>query len=103
MEKNIKEYNKDITDYGSYLYSKNKFSSKVATKRQSDEIIRLIRKYFSRKIKILDVGCGDGEYTLEVYKRTKPRLIVGIDSAKNAISVAKKIYPGQQEIESVTN
>lgn len=93
MEKNINEYNKDIVAHGSYLYSQNILSSKISTQRQSDEIIRLIRKYFPQKLKILDVGCGEGKYTMVIFNIIKPKLIVGVDSAIKAIETARKNIP----------
>ncbi len=91
MEKSVNEYNNDASKHGGYIYSLNRHSSKIATKRQTDEIIYLIKKYFfQKKIKILDLGCGDGEFTMKIYNQIKPDLVLGIDNSKKGIEIATK-------------
>lgn len=90
-EKNINVFNKDISRKANYLYTEDDlYSAVVATKKQTDELSKLIAKFFPKKIKIIDIGCGDGKYTMELFKNLSPSIIVGIDPAENAISVAKK-------------
>ena len=40
--------------------------------------------------RILDVGCGDGTYTVELYDRGGPRFLHGIDPAPAAIGAARQ-------------
>lgn len=90
-EKNIQEFNKDIKKTGQYSYTDfQKYSAYIATKRQTDELIKLIKEHTGKEITILDVGCGDGIFTLELYKAIKPGKIVGFDSARAAIRAANK-------------
>lgn len=90
-EKNIDSFNNDVSNNGSYVYTgKNIYSSLVANQRQSAEIFRIIKKYFGKNIKILDIGCGDGTYTLELYNHIKPKQITGFDFAENGIKAADK-------------
>lgn len=90
-EKNINVFNNDAIQKDSYLYTQdNLYSASIATSRQTDEIIKLIKKFFPRQIRIIDIGCGDGKYTIELFKNLSPKLILGIDPAKKAVSVAKK-------------
>lgn len=90
-ERNINIFNKDVLQNTGYLYTNDElYSAKISTKKQTDELINLIKKYFPEKIKIIDIGCGDGKYTMELFKNLAPSIIVGIDPAENAISVAKK-------------
>ena len=90
-EKNIQIFDKDVRVTGGYLYTNpNKVSSVIATKRQTDEMIKVVKKHLQGKLKILDIGCGDGIYTMELYKKLKPAIIVGIDPAADAIKAAKK-------------
>ena len=55
IEKNIQIFNSDIALTGSYLYTKNLTSSNIATKRQSSEAEKIIKKHFSKNIRILDI------------------------------------------------
>jgi ubiquinone/menaquinone biosynthesis C-methylase UbiE len=88
---NINSFNNDIRNIGSYVYTKNNiYSALTANKRLTDETIRIIKTYFKQKIKIIDIGCGDGTYTLELYKAIKPKQITGFDFAEDAIKVADK-------------
>lgn len=99
-EKNINVFNKDVIKKKSYLYTNDElYSSFTATNKQTSELKNLIRKYFHKKIKIIDIGCGDGKYTIELFKNISPSLILGIDPAKNAVKVAtekvKNKYDGR--------
>lgn len=87
----VMSFNNDISHIGSYVYTnRNIYSALIATKRQSDEPVRIIKKYFGINIKILDIGCGDGTFTLDLYKAAKPKQITGFDFAENAIKAANK-------------
>ncbi|MDH7476032.1 MAG: methyltransferase domain-containing protein [Microgenomates group bacterium] len=91
-EKDIKDiFNDDVTKFRRYLYTGQlTFSDYAATKKQSDEIVNFIKKYVRKKKTILDIGCGDGTYTLELFERIKPKKITGFDIAEKAIKIAKK-------------
>lgn len=88
MKNYNKNFDKDVIDSGSYLYTKNKLSSVIANLNISNEIKKKIS--YKRK-KILDFGCGDGSYTKELEKY-KPTSIHGADISKEAIRIAKKKY-----------
>ena len=82
-------FDKDIKNSGQYQYTDfSKYSARVATKKQSEEIIRLLKEGFSENIKILDVGCGDGIFTFELLRKINPKEIVAFDCAGEAIKVA---------------
>ena len=81
-------FDKDVIDTGSYLYTKNKLSSITANINISKEM----KKKFSYQGKnILDFGCGDGVYTQELSK-FNPKTVHGVDISKEGIKTAKKKY-----------
>lgn len=90
-EKNINIFNKDVKENAGYLYTRDEiYSARVATKKQTEMLVKLIKNNFPKKIKIVDIGCGDGKHTIELFKLISPDFIFGIDPAKEAILVAKK-------------
>lgn len=48
----------------------------------------LIEKFFDKCDKILDLGCGPGEYGITL--KRKCRILAGIDADKNLLKIAKK-------------
>ena len=93
-ERNINAFNCDTASHGGYVYtSVDRWSSRVAVGRQTDELVRLIELNFSRSIGIVDIGCGDGALTLELARRFQPDHIRGIDPAALAVEAAQKRIP----------
>ncbi|HBB76904.1 MAG: hypothetical protein A3J18_02500 [Candidatus Levybacteria bacterium RIFCSPLOWO2_02_FULL_40_18] len=91
-EKNISKFNRDVKMLGGYAYTdQNIYSAVVASKKQSDGILKAIRSQkFKKPLKILDVGSGDGTYTFELYQKLSPKKIVGFDYAEEGVRIAKK-------------
>ncbi len=88
-EKSIQVFNRDVKNTGQYLYTDlEKYSANIATKKQSEELIKIVLKYSKLNRTILDVGCGDGIFTFELLEETNPKKIVGFDSAQTAVKVA---------------
>lgn len=89
-EKNIGEFNKDVKLNGGYIYTDFKeYSCYRATKRQTDELLKFLNKSTNRNSTVLDVGCGDGTFTLELLKGTKAKKIVAFDRADRAVILAR--------------
>jgi SAM-dependent methyltransferase len=89
-EKNVNSFNNDVRSVGRYIYTgKQIYSAVVATKRQTDEAIFIIKRYIGKNIKMLDIGCGDGTYTLDLFNAIRPKLITGFDNAQMAIIAAQ--------------
>lgn len=90
-EKNIQEFNRDVKLKGRYEYTDpGKYSSYIANKRQTAEIVSLLTMNYKKGYSILDVGCGDGTYTQEYFTAVKPGKIVGFDTAEKAVLSAIK-------------
>ena len=87
-EKNIHQFSLDAKTNEGYIYTtKGSLSSQMANKRLTDVTIELIKSFKNKTI--IDIGCGDGTYTLELLAK-KPKYILGIDPAEEAIKKAKK-------------
>jgi ubiquinone/menaquinone biosynthesis C-methylase UbiE len=93
-ERNISAFNVDTETHGGYVYTAvDRWSSRVATLRQTDEIVAVLEANFPRSVRIADVGCGDGTFTVEIAQRFKPQSIRGVDPAAAAIDVARRRIP----------
>lgn len=83
----VDTFNQDIATNRGYLYTtKAGLSSHLANLRLTDAALELFD--FNNK-KVLDVGCGDGAYTFDLFDRGKTLSITGIDPAESAIKIAK--------------
>jgi len=82
----VDAFNRDVVLAKGYEYTTNgRLSSLIANRRQSDAILAAAQ-YQGRKV--LDIGCGDGTYTLQLYDEAGPAEMTGIDPATEAIKVA---------------
>lgn len=84
VKSNVAKFDEDIHAQGSYVYTADKLSSRLANAAISRAIVR---NYDWRGKRILDVGCGDGSYSLELAKLGVEE-VLGIDPAEAAIEVA---------------
>ncbi len=83
---NVDVFNRDVASNGGYRYTTNiELSSQLATQRSTDIILQLGR-FLGRSV--VDIGCGDGYYSLRYWDQGHPRALVGLDSAERAIALA---------------
>jgi SAM-dependent methyltransferase len=88
MEPNINQFNRDVAQNEGYLYSTNaRLSSEMANTRLTDATLAAIS--FEGK-RVIDIGCGDGTYSIEVFRRGRPAMMHSIDPAEQAIEIARK-------------
>lgn len=93
-ERNIAVFNADAGRHGGYVYTaSDRWSSRHATRRQADQLIRMLTENFPRSIRIADIGCGDGTFTIDIANRFRPSAIRGIDPAAKAIETARARIP----------
>jgi ubiquinone/menaquinone biosynthesis C-methylase UbiE len=77
----------DVAEGGGYQYTRGKLSSSLANERVSEVSLELCAPAGRR---LIDIGCGDGTYTLELAHRGRPAEIVGLDPAAEAVKVARE-------------
>lgn len=83
---NIDSFESDVCRNGGYQYTTNaRLSSQFANERLTEVSLALAPLQGK---KILDIGCGDGAYTVELCDRANPEFMIGIDPAPTAIDVA---------------
>ena len=84
VKNNVGKFDDDVRLNGAYAYTMERLSASIANSRFSDCIASSY--YFFGK-SVLDLGCGDGTYTLE-FPRLGVREVVGVDPAVAAIKSA---------------
>lgn len=84
----VQVFNEDVLIHGGYLYTTNaSLSSRLAHQRISAAVLALCD--FEGK-RVLDVGCGDGSFTIELFDSAQPLWIEGVDLAQNAIELGRE-------------
>ena len=62
-------------------------SSRLATRRSLDVIMEVADL---RGRSVIDLGCGDGHYTLQIWEHARPRQILAVDAAGNAVAAGRR-------------
>ena len=90
-KENVNVFNSDVLENEGYRYTNNApFSSQVANLRQTQETLKLIGKNDKT---LVDIGCGDGTYTIELANARPDLKISAFDPASVAIGLGKKKRP----------
>ncbi|MFH0793688.1 MAG: class I SAM-dependent methyltransferase [bacterium] len=90
---NVEVFNRDVSAHGGYQYTKvDRLSCRLATQRTTDLILET--NCFAGR-SVLDMGCGDGYYTLRFWDLGKPRSMVAVDGAERAIEHAEASKNGR--------
>jgi SAM-dependent methyltransferase len=81
-------FDRDARNNSGYLYTAtDRLSSTMATERSTRAIVEC-GQFQGRSV--LDVGCGDGFYTIRFWESGKPREMIGLDAAAEAVRVANR-------------
>ncbi len=86
VKKNVSQFDEDVRKTGSYAYTTERLSASIANSRFTDCIAE---SYGFKNKSILDLGCGDGTYTLE-FPRLDVKEVLGVDPAEAAVESANK-------------
>jgi SAM-dependent methyltransferase len=79
-KKTINQFSRDIEALGGYVYTgKTRASMRLFDKRASLAIAELVRITGGT---VLDIGCGDGANTMELFTTLKPASVVGIEPSE---------------------
>jgi SAM-dependent methyltransferase len=85
---NVAPFEQDAVAHGGYVYTlAERLSCRLATGR-SLEVILETGQLTGRSV--LDVGCGDGFYTIGYWDRGRPGALTGVDGAAAAVRVARE-------------
>jgi 2-polyprenyl-3-methyl-5-hydroxy-6-metoxy-1,4-benzoquinol methylase len=85
-KQNVHRFDDDVREQGSYAYTGDRLSSRLANAR----ISRSIAEAFDfRGAAVLDLGCGDGAYTVDL-AALGARFVLGVDPATVAIAAAQE-------------
>lgn len=91
IEKSEMEYfNKLAGRYDDNYHYHEPFTKYKIDKKAQELFNHIKPKVGGHRLKMLEVGCGTGEYTKRIAKLFPSAKIVGLDISKNIISVAKR-------------
>ena len=89
----LESFNRDVVVNEGYRYTTQaRLSSVLANRRLTNAVLDIVDW---RGKRVIDIGCGDGTYTAELFDVAGPREIVGIDPASEAIKVAESKVAGR--------
>lgn len=95
---NVQIFNQDVLAQGGYGYTTNmKLSARFATQRTIDIILET--GLFTGR-RVLDMGCGDGYYTLRFWDQGQPGAVTAVDAATQAVAAADR-HKGDRPIQFV--
>jgi ubiquinone/menaquinone biosynthesis C-methylase UbiE len=82
-------FNRDVRENLGYRYTTNaRLSSRMANRRLSDVTLKMAHWH---QQKVIDIGCGDGTYSIELFQRGRLRTLCGVDPAAEAIAIAQDL------------
>lgn len=108
MEKE-NHYKKTAQFHRKAALKKNGFYDGIATKLSHHPIqlwvrktiFRLLEPIYKKGVKILDAGCGRGDFSLEIAQRFSNSQVVGLDCVNEMLEIGKRIAKNQNNISSI--
>ncbi|MEP6801147.1 MAG: class I SAM-dependent methyltransferase [Acidobacteriota bacterium] len=93
-EASASAFDRDATHNRGYLYTTNaRLSSELANRRLT---LAALAVSDLRGKRVLDVGCGDGTYTVELFDGGRPARMYGVDPSREAIAIARQKTGGRE-------
>lgn len=87
MDPSVDPFTADIATNAGYLYTTHaSLSSRLANRRLTDASLAVAD--FDRR-RVVDIGCGDGTFTVEVFDAGGATGVTGLDPAETAVRVAR--------------
>ena len=86
----VDPFDADVRANAGYRYTTNASTSSVLANERLTALTRSLVDLRGRRV--IDVGCGDGTYTHELFGATAPAEMVGVDAAAEAIGLARDRY-----------
>lgn len=97
-KENVARFNRDVAELGGYAYSvTDRLSSRLANARVSAAVDKVARRVGLKGKRVLDIGCGDGSYTLELLAY-EPAFLMGIEPAPLAAERAQARAAGLSNV-----
>jgi len=94
VRRTVEVFERDAVEHGGYVYTSGQsLSSRLATERSRDVILTL-GDLSGRSV--IDMGCGDGHYTLQISDAARPRLMLAVDAARTAVAAGRRNRTIQQ-------
>ena len=88
LKEGVEVFNRDAARDQGYGYTSNdQLSSRLATQRATDVVLQT-GQFADHSV--LDVGCGDGFYSVRYWDHGKPRRYTAMDAAGEAVRVARQ-------------
>jgi 2-polyprenyl-3-methyl-5-hydroxy-6-metoxy-1,4-benzoquinol methylase len=90
MERNVSQFDADVRANQGYLYTTNAKKSSVLANQRLTDITREMVELCGRRV--IDVGCGDGTYSAELFASCAPAMLVGADASAEAVEKANRSF-----------
>ncbi len=86
VDPSVEAFNRDAVEHAGYRYNnQDQLSCRLATARWW-EVLTALGGF--RVLSFIDIGCGDGYWTIKFYDELRPSRMVAIDAAPAAIALA---------------
>lgn len=86
MDPSVDPFSADIAANAGYLYTTNATLSSRLANRRLTEASLAVGDFAGRRV--IDIGCGDGTFTLDLFDATGATGMSGLDPAESAVRVA---------------